>query len=41
MILPELDLTVMITAGNYGSYRISRKCRDDLVARILIPAIRR
>jgi CubicO group peptidase (beta-lactamase class C family) len=39
MIMPELDLTVFFTAGNFNSYSVSRKSREELVAQILIPGI--
>jgi CubicO group peptidase (beta-lactamase class C family) len=41
MILPDLDVTILFTAGNYGTYDISRRARDELVPTILLPAIRR
>lgn len=40
IVLPELDLAVVFTAGNYGSYGVWRKFRDELVPRYVIPAVR-
>jgi CubicO group peptidase (beta-lactamase class C family) len=37
---PELDLAVVFTAGNYNSYGVWRKFRDQLVPEEIIPAIR-
>ena len=39
MVLPELDLTVAFTAGNYGQYGIWRKFRDELVTQFVLPAV--
>ncbi len=39
IVVPELDLAVVFTAGNYGDYRVWRWFRDDLVANAIIPAI--
>ena len=41
IVVPELDLAVVFTAGNYGDYRVWRWFRDDLVANVIIPAIAR
>ena len=40
IVVPELDLAVVFTAGNYRQYGIWRHFRDDIVAREIIPAIR-
>jgi hypothetical protein len=38
--LPELDLVVGFTAGNYNSCGVWRKFRVELVPEVIIPAIR-
>jgi CubicO group peptidase (beta-lactamase class C family) len=39
IVLPELDLTVAITAGNYGDFR-TWYALQELVSRYVIPAVR-
>lgn len=39
IVVPELNLAVVFTAGNYGDYRVWRWFRDDLVANAIISAI--
>lgn len=39
IVIPELQLTVVFTAGNYLQYGIWRKFRDELVPQYVIPAI--
>lgn len=41
IVLPELDLVVLFTAGNYDRARIWRKFRDELVPEYVIGAVRR
>ncbi|HET7460065.1 MAG TPA: serine hydrolase [Longimicrobium sp.] len=39
MVLPELDLAVVVTAGNYNAYNVWRKFREDWLAQSIIPAV--
>ena len=39
IVLPELDIVVAFTAGNYNRYRIWRKFRDELVPQYIIGAL--
>jgi CubicO group peptidase (beta-lactamase class C family) len=39
IVVPELDLAVVFTAGNYRDYGVWRWFRDDMVANVIIPAI--
>ena len=41
MVIPELDVTVVITAANYNEYGIWRKFREELVPRYILSAIHR
>jgi len=41
MVVPELDLVVVFTAGNYAHYFVWGRFRDDLLANAIIPAIQR
>lgn len=38
MVVPELDLAVLITAGNYGNFPTWRKFFEDFMPQYLIPA---
>ena len=38
IVVPELDITVVITAGNYGQYGIWRTFREQLVPRYVLAA---
>jgi CubicO group peptidase (beta-lactamase class C family) len=38
IVLPELDLAIAFTAGNYNSYGLWRRFRDELVPQCVIPA---
>ncbi len=39
ILVPELDITVVITAGNYGQYGIWRKFREELVPNYILAAV--
>jgi len=39
IVLPELDLALVFTGGDYGRYRIWRRWRDQLVPGFVIPAV--
>lgn len=39
IVVPELDLTVVITAANYGQYGIWREFREDLVPQYILSAV--
>ena len=41
IVLPELDMVVVFTAGNYRQGGIWGRFRDQIVGREIIPAIRR
>ena len=41
VVVPELDLAVVITGGNYGDFRTWSKFEPDIVGRVVIPAVRR
>ena len=41
MVIPELDLVVVFTAGNYQNGGVWGRFRDDLVPNAIIPAITR
>jgi CubicO group peptidase (beta-lactamase class C family) len=39
IVLPELDLALVFTAGSYGNYRVWRKLREEIVPHQIIPAV--
>jgi len=41
MVIPELELVVVFTAGNYGQGGIWGRFSDQIVPQEIIPAIRR
>ncbi|HEX9109581.1 MAG TPA: hypothetical protein VF832_20205 [Longimicrobiales bacterium] len=41
IVLPDLDVAVVFTAGDYGRYGVWRHLRDDVVANEIIPALLR
>jgi CubicO group peptidase (beta-lactamase class C family) len=41
MVVPEADLVVLITAGNYGNYGVWRKFREELLPQYILAAIRK
>ncbi len=40
VVLPELEMAVVFTAGNYNRYRIWRKFRDELIPQYIIGAVK-
>jgi CubicO group peptidase (beta-lactamase class C family) len=40
MVLPEADLVVVFTAGNYMNYGVWRRFRDELLPQYILAAIR-
>jgi CubicO group peptidase (beta-lactamase class C family) len=40
MVLPELDLVVFFTAGNYGNYQVWRRFREELLPSYILSAIK-
>jgi CubicO group peptidase (beta-lactamase class C family) len=39
IVLPELDLVVVFTAGNYGNFQVWGKFQSDLTANAILPAL--
>lgn len=40
IVLPELDLAVVFTGGNYQNYGVWRRFRDELLSQSIIPAVK-
>ena len=40
LVLPELDLVVVFTAGDYGNFQVWGKYQSDFVANAIVPALR-
>jgi len=40
MVVPELDVVIVFTAGNYAFGGVGGKFRDQLVPQVIVPAIR-
>ncbi len=38
VVIPELDLTIVVTAGNYGQYNVWRKIREELIPSVMAAA---
>ncbi|MCP3057497.1 beta-lactamase family protein [Myxococcus sp. K38C18041901] len=41
MVIPELELTVMFTGGNYGQFNLWKAFREELLPRYILAAVRR
>ncbi len=39
LVVPELEMVVLFTGGNYGDYRTWRSFREELLPRILAAAL--
>ncbi|HKD12159.1 MAG TPA: 6-aminohexanoate hydrolase, partial [Thermoanaerobaculia bacterium] len=39
MIVPELDIAVLFTAGNYNHYPVWRRFRDELLPQDILAAV--
>jgi hypothetical protein len=40
MVVPEADLVVVFTAGNYMNYGVWRRFRDELLPQYILAAIK-
>lgn len=40
VVVPDLDLAVVVTAGNYNEYAVWRTIRDDLIPRFVLGAVK-
>ena len=40
MVVPELDLVVMFTGGNYGNFSVWRRFRDELLPQYILAAVK-
>jgi hypothetical protein len=40
MVIPDLDLVVLFTAGNYSNYPVWRRFREELLPNYIISAIK-
>ncbi len=39
VVIPDLDLVVLFTAGNYGNYPVWRRFREDILPQYILSAI--
>jgi len=39
LVIPELEMVVVFTAGNYGNFQVWGRFQSDLVANAIVPAL--